>query len=62
MKKFFSESCLVRYKGLFRAKKVFGVMGTLRPGSTCKVHFFLGRFVNGSMLTCLFTGLFLYIC
>ena len=29
MKKFFAESCSVRYKDLLRAKKFFGVIGTL---------------------------------
>ena len=31
----FAEPCLVRYKDLFRAKKMFRVIGTLR-GCPCK--------------------------
>ena len=32
--KIFAESCSVRYKDLLRAKKIFGVIGTLRTVPT----------------------------
>ena len=33
----FAESCLVRYKDLFRAKKILGVIGTLNHNRPAKV-------------------------